>query len=57
MIIKHLKNKAFAEFWMIPEDIYGELLAKTKAWINDLPEKMDTIEKMTPGLNIDIYKF
>lgn len=53
---EELRNRAFAEFWMIPDATYDEILADVAEWIETLPRQWDAVDQMTPGLRIDLYR-
>ena len=53
---RELAERAFAEFWSIPEPIYDSILTEVGEWIAEQPDAWDGIAEMTPGLRIDIYR-
>ncbi|MBN2531699.1 MAG: class I SAM-dependent methyltransferase [Spirochaetales bacterium] len=50
-----IKNRAFAEFWKIPEKIYNDMLDETSCWIKKQDKSWDTVQIMNPGLKLDVY--
>jgi ubiquinone/menaquinone biosynthesis C-methylase UbiE len=54
--LSRIRERLFAEFWYLPENVYDELLAVTQAWIDAQPEGADTIQHLTPYLAVKIFQ-
>jgi SAM-dependent methyltransferase len=54
--LARLQERLFAEFWYLPHSIYQELLASTRAWIEAQPEGSDTVQRLTPYLDVKIFR-
>lgn len=52
---KEIKMKSFAEFWMIPDDIYEKMLMMVSEWIEKQDGGWKTVQKMKPQLIVDIF--
>ena len=50
-----IENKSFAEFWMIPENLYDEMLISLADWINKQETGKRTVQQMHPELVLDVY--
>ncbi len=51
-----LRDRMFAEFWYLPEDVYEKSLTETKRWIDSHPEGENTIQPMTPFLTVELFR-
>lgn len=51
-----IRDRLFAEFWYLPDSAYAQILADTADWIEALPDGRDTVARMTPWLDADIFR-
>lgn len=51
--ITGFKERLFGEFWGLSDNVYDHILATVTAWAEEQPAGLDTIEPMTPWLEID----
>ena len=54
--LSRIRERLFAEFWYLPENVYEELLAVTQAWIEAHPQGADTIQHLKPYLAVKIFQ-
>jgi ubiquinone/menaquinone biosynthesis C-methylase UbiE len=52
---EELEIKSFAEFWVIPDDEYTEMLEDLRIWVETCPAGMATIQQMTPSLTVEAF--
>jgi len=54
--LDQLRDRVFAEFWYLPDDVHHRLLAATADWIERQPEGRATVEVMTPHLSLEVFR-
>lgn len=54
--IGRLKDRLYAEFWYLPEDVHAQLITETIAWIDTRPEGHDTVDHLTPYLYVEVFR-
>ncbi|MGG1658167.1 class I SAM-dependent methyltransferase [Brevibacillus sp. NRS-1366] len=56
LCLTELREKLFAEFWVIPDEFYNGLLQKLEAWINVQQLGRETNENLLCQLKIDVFR-
>jgi hypothetical protein len=51
-----IRNRLFAEFWYLPEDVYEDLLAATSEWVESQPDGPNTIQHLKPYLSVNVFQ-
>ncbi len=53
--LEHLRSRFYAEFWLIPEAEYDDILHHVGSNLEGQPGGLDTTDSMTPSLHVDLY--
>jgi ubiquinone/menaquinone biosynthesis C-methylase UbiE len=53
--VKGFEDRLFGEFWELKDSVYNHILELVKEWAAAQPDGLDTIELMTPSLEIDAF--
>lgn len=51
--IARFEERLFGEFWGLSDKVYDHILATVTAWAEEQPDGLDTVQPMTPWLEID----
>lgn len=49
------EQRLYAEFWSIPDPQYGQMIEDVRAWIEGLPQSVDTNQIMHAQMVIDVF--
>ncbi len=55
-ILDQFRERLFAEFWYLPDDVYRRLLDETAAWIDIQPQGRATVQHLAPFMVADIFR-
>lgn len=55
--LEHLQLRLHSEFWSIPADEYEDILTTVVGWIDEQPEGQNTVERMTPFLTTEVFRW
>jgi hypothetical protein len=55
-IIEQFRERLFAEFWLMPVATYDAILAETARWVDSLPQGRNTVETLSPRLNVQVFR-
>lgn len=54
--LNRIRDRLFAEFWRLPDDVYARLIAETEAWINAHPGGPGTRDHLSPYLVVEVFR-
>ncbi|AOO85100.1 class I SAM-dependent methyltransferase [Bosea vaviloviae] len=54
--LTHLRLRLHSEFWIVPDNIYDDLLSQTEAWVDNHAAGKTTIEQMRPYLTVESFR-
>lgn len=55
--LAQLRDRLFAEFWVVPDAEYEAILADAEEWVAAQPEGSHTTQNMHPHLEIEVFQF
>ena len=54
--LDQLRQRLFAEFWYLPDEVYDRILAETADWLDHQPGGPAQLEVMTPYLSLEVFR-
>jgi ubiquinone/menaquinone biosynthesis C-methylase UbiE len=54
--ISGFEDRLFGEFWELKDSVYDCILQLVKEWAANQPDGLDTVELMTPSIEIDAFE-
>jgi SAM-dependent methyltransferase len=54
--LDQLRQRLFAEFWYLPEDVHDRILAETADWLDEQPGGAAQFEVMAPYLSLEVFR-
>jgi SAM-dependent methyltransferase len=54
--LDQLRQRLFAEFWYLPDEVYDRIVSETADWLDEQPGGPAQIEVMTPYLSLEVFR-